>query len=500
MVRNDKAIKVNAGSKSRSKVKAQVFNAVIDIDTLKIDTIYDVVSNSVHIRAESLYNVVMSRLPNSNEVLTIIDPYDRMTGGKETVALVPMTFKQVMALRNHDKVIPHDVKERPQIYMLDFIVSDFYKFFSDMDPDEWTHRLDCLFLQGLDKDLRLTRIAMSHMLPIPQMFQKYNNHTMMFTNSKTGKSEFSRVMGKEPQESPTVPGLIGGGSLQERTIGLLQGSGFIYIDEINTYNTEIVTKLLNYLENGTAARAIHGSVLCSGSKTVVFCGNPKYPSELMLAMSFSAILRSIAGSDALERLGNRIGLFAYGNEYRMITRKKVNTVAEIQYNDQTRVIIQDVFTKYKDKWYGLLSIAQDWMNEDDDEYHDKMVDIGKRSRSIEIYSFLKGLACSTAKLRMSALKYVMLTQLPQFVTEPGKKFFKDNKGSLESAYLIYRNINLDSASRLQNMEQMANFDVFTEMLKTYPDIVEMDQRRMGLLFGVDKMTINRWLYRYNSEE
>ena len=494
--------KVNAETrpKLKPKIKTQVFNAVVDVETLKVDTIYDVVSNSIHIKADPLYNVVLSRLPNSNELLTIIDPYERMTSGRDTVSLKPMTFKQVNELKNRDKVTPHDTKEQPQVYMLDFIVSDFDKFFKDMDDDDWANRLDGLFLQGLDKDERLVKVAMSHMLPIPQMFQKYNNHTLMFTNSKTGKSEFSRIMGKEPQESPTVPGLVGGGPVNARATGLLQGSGFIYIDEINTYDTEIVTKLLNYLENGTAARAIHGAIMCTGSKTVVFCGNPRYPSPLMLAMSFAAILRSIAGSDALERLGNRIGLFVYGNDYTMITRKKVNTVAETERNSKTRVIIQDAFTRFKPKWYKLLEIAQVWLNKDDIKYKDDMQEMGKESHSIEIYAFLRGLACSSAKLRMSALKYVILVHLPQFVLDETDRFFEDNLEELEQAYLMYKNINLDSASKLQTAEHVVNYDTFAGIIRTYPDIIEMDQRRLGLLFGVSKMTVNRWLYKYNSEE
>jgi hypothetical protein len=467
-------------------------------DILGIKNIYKIKHNNNVANPELIYRMLQAKLPSSDLKFNIVDNYYYLKEGINSMSIQRMGVSKIRQVKEKEQWCED---EKPEIYDLVFTVDPDSYFKKGLD---WRKEIDFLFYQGLQKDPRLVQIAKSHFLPVPNkhnVFQPVNNHAMIFTNTGTGKSFFSTLMGREPVIHPTGPGLLGGGKFSERSVGKLSGGGFLWIDEINIEDTDTMKQMLNYLENGASHRAVHGGIECEGTTCVAFCGNPDGNSKFKLAHDFSAILRRIGGSEAPDRVGRRFGLIAYGLDYKPIKGTRVVAFAQQKRLAITRDVVRDVVYKYNKRLETIFYRFIDWMYKDDEEYTICISEKVDRMKEELLRGFANGMSMSVHRIKCGALKHTLLMNLDLVVKKKDLKFLKSPAfiSELNNCYEEMKCTNLESLETMTKLELVRTYESFRNECLKQVTLFSSDNTELASLYDVDESTIRRWKSQYKMD-
>lgn len=473
--------------KKKQRVSSPIQNPVVNLNVTEIHDVYVFDTNSA-VEQERSYRVLTCYPPNNNvKQFLIVDNLFLNNFGSVHFSMMPMKDDEAKALDNESEWRGEN---------------KVYKIINSIEPEvffkhaDWRKQLDMFLYQGIDKDDRIVDVCKSHLLP--QVFdeltyQPINNHTLMFTNSGTGKSFFSEIFGKPPEFNPTEAGLLGGGKASEKKIGSLDGVGFLYLDEINVSDTKVLKNLLTYLETGRVRRAIHGGSDCKGVVTTVMCGNPMFGDEILLPMSFSSIIRSIAGSDSPDRIGRRFGLLLFGLDYKEVDANRNYYLEHRDSIEGVRNVINAVIMTYRKKYNRIF----DWFIREDYEnnyvsYKLKVKNISKTIRNSIVSSFVEGFARGLPRLVCGAYKSCLLDNLDSFVLKSEDDVKALVKKEIDRYILRLIEINLDSIKKLCVSFPAVNQKFFFDCMDNYPALNERGDAFLAILFGVSNWTIRRW--------
>jgi len=148
------------------------------------------------------------------------------------------------------------------------------------------------YVESVNVDWRLKLVY--KILAVGSPYAWLSPHVLVSTRSGTGKSLMAMLVGAEVVASATMVGLIGGRDPQTKQIvpGLLhRRHGPVQIEQFEAMrDAELADKLLQYMRQGEAERAIAGAkIVCRGSAPIAFTANALKPEELssLLASMFN---------------------------------------------------------------------------------------------------------------------------------------------------------------------------------------------------------------------
>jgi len=148
------------------------------------------------------------------------------------------------------------------------------------------------YIESVNVDERLKLVYKA--LAVGSPFAWLSSHTLVSTRSGTGKSLMAMLVGAEVVANATMVGLIGGRDPQTRQIvpGLLhKRHSPVQVEQLEAMrDAELADKLLQYMRQGEAERAIAGArIVCRGSAPIAFTANALKPEELssLLATMFN---------------------------------------------------------------------------------------------------------------------------------------------------------------------------------------------------------------------
>ena len=371
------------------------------------ENVFGIHSNSRVESVKPLYRVCYCRLPNSKDVYTIVDKKFRLGRGFYETVLETPTKHQIESLPSYDKW--KDRQQGKLVFSIDSLnAREEFKELKEKG-ECWKDMVDKFVDDTKEgKSSVMVDVVKSLIIPIPRVlfdYQKYNNHAIILSRTKTGKSvSFQRIEGYSPKQDPSVAGMLGSVEKDNVTTiqGTLNGSGLAVYDEFPEWGDPIVNHLLNYLELGETTRDLVTPILCRGNRALVFLGNY----DTFTEDDFLKNVRGLATGKALDRVGSR---FAH------IVFQELKTV-EPQYSDYEfvvymRKLIQSTLNQYERRIVWIMKSAEKWFVERDSDYKSKIDDLACCLRGHRVKMFLEGCKVHTSRLKMGALKKAIVENL-----------------------------------------------------------------------------------------
>jgi hypothetical protein len=439
---------------------------------------------------KSLYKVVFSHLSgNTNMRYTLVDKYrlvDRP--GEQTLAIREMPVGQIEKLKGFKEWYTPDMR----VYFCDFSV-DVNKFFRKVNEiSSWKELLNLWVTENCKKDERLVTAFKSVVIPLtgkPEAVQPLNNHQFWLTNTGTGKTTFSLLLGGNPNLDYTEAGLFGGNidEYRKQQVGLLNGSGVEVIDEANTLDSPIMIKLLNYMEQGVVQRNLKIPIVCRGTKTIIMTSNPRSND---LLESFLSFMKIVCTAEHPKRLGRRIGLFLIGNDYKMVDDRNAITAFR---GLVSRIIKYSVVKNEQNKINRILAYFKKWVFSHDDDTAELLKAIASKIPNESVREFVEGTTYSLRKLKASSIRLLMLEYLDKIVLQRGYrdvcKLIDEEK---EDVYKMLVSINIDSLKKISYAFEHVKPtpDGMKILMKKFPTL---SLRELAKILGVHHTTVYNWL-------
>jgi len=485
----------------KKRVRLIIDNKKTDAEENKVK-----VTNEIDVKLRS--PVFYCHSPNTSLKFVIIDDINYITediGDTIEITIEDATHDEIKLLKT-----ARDSSDTRYCKVVNSVDETFIASVED-NESLFKYWSDIFVLQGYAKDVRLVTalkpliISMVYKEKSFDVFrvdeiQSKNNHTFLFTNSDTGKTAFCKnVLGLTPFIDPTIAGLLGGRDGGKFISGDLSGGGVLFLDEINVSDVKIFSKILTYMEQGDVKRAITGSSSCQGIKTIVFSGNPKYKEELLNNLSFLDILQRIAGVESPERVGRRLGVICFGNDYARVSSMQVKPYFEdisnirLFYKELIRANIGKIFM-LKDMYFEFYFEKSDF-----DTYVSGMKEFATKIRSLKnenVALFVEGFVGE------GALKRTVSAGLNNFIydnlfrmtkikedDESIEKFIEENMDAIKDCIREVLSVNYDSVQNISNI-RIPDRNEGLAILSTHSDLLkDVSTYALSFLLGVDKEEI-----------
>lgn len=412
--------------------------------------------------------------------------------------VMPSELKRIPNVDSWHKTSTFVYKVEPSVNLLDFF-----------RRHNWKDFLRLWITENLDKDPRLLDSFMTNILPlIPENWENdseisklqfFNNHMFWITSTKSGKSEFAKIMGITPSSDWSIAGLFGGtvsnGKTSERVFGTLEGYGMHMFDEcmyMKSYDDKnILSSILGYMQQGTAMRELKMVTKCKGTKSLIFSSNPTTGKDM--TTSFCKFLSSLAGEDYPDKIGSRIGSFILGETKQLMPIGAISSFRGVGYRIIDQVLRKFYFTRI----YPLLKTNMEWACETK-EYRNAYLRFSDASANEMIQDFIKGCSLSIPKLKMGAIRLLILQNLGDIVIGFNRsKFQKDIiQKNREQAFLQLISANMQSLALLSHANDSLGPEK-NSCIKLREKFPKMSVRDIGSVIGVSKSTAARWLKEEN---
>lgn len=343
---------------------------------------------------------------------------------------------------------------------------------------------DYLF-EGLPKDplIELTYksdlIEPNPSLIRPALFQPFNSHELVFTNSKTSKTSTAKKTGIQV-DSARPANLLGFGTANEKVEGSLnKQTKQLTLDEIEEEESdEIFASLNTYLEQGeTEVRKGKAKVNVEGYAGIRWQGNPKPSKEheqtidtdyfdeedalKYLYQNFSDCLGIISRNN--EAFGGRIAHVMFRSDLMQIKNKKDDKddkkektetkdalgVLPLKTLQKNHAVVTAVLRKARDN-YTKLYFDEDvltWLNQGfNKSYDDAIKQIANKIKLLNLREFIEGHRDLAGRhARGKALKLACVDMAPQLM-----------KGTLDKEELKELANEYQQQIEQQNLESFAN--------------------------------------------
>jgi len=200
-----------------------------------------------------------------------------------------------------------------------------------MTKEQWDEFIESVISPDAEKDHRLKLIFKTHLLR--GIMQRYNPHSLLITNSGTGKTTYYDIVGLTIDKA-SKNRLIGFADAQNARPGVIDNLNVVLcIEQIESQTApDILAFLLSFMESGKARSETGGyGITVRGECPIVITANPTGYS-LDRIDTFRALIDHLTGN--LMALGRRFGIIVYGNDYQKVTIKKPFSSVEWQKNVQ----------------------------------------------------------------------------------------------------------------------------------------------------------------------
>jgi len=482
-------IRVKPSSKKLERLVRKVkSHATMILNITDLVDVYKIEGSGNVLSSGPLYRVAFSNIPNAQDVFTILDKGFNMDRGVNEITVKKVPTSAISKLRKYDTW--KDQKVGEMVKRIDPFDSKFiFEQLFNLGLD-WSDCVNYLIDDTGKKDERIKNVFKAQYMPLPMepgVWQQFNNHSIILSNSGVGKTVSSqRLTGQPTVTTPTIPGLIGSEASSPdggigTTKGLLSGTGLISIDEFPEADNPIVNDLLNYIDQGLVIRGIRTPVRCEGVKCIQFLGNSDYK------YSGASLLKNIiclSTGKTLSRVGRRFAHVLYGNDFRVVTPQ----VSDMKVVAKIRNMITSITNQHSRTIHSLFKKSIRWIQTPDKEYKDIMLEMSQLSKEVKIQEFMRGLSMSAPRIKLGAVKWAMLDNLDK-ITFSRK---------LGGAKTIHKNIILPEA--LINYEKLKGYNfisfgfveegqkgVFKEMYSEGADI-----EYIAFLLNKSTSTLYRW--------
>jgi len=428
----------------------------------KTITIYDEKRNSTNIMQEKLFDVARCHLPNNYaSAYLVIDRYGLIESqGKNMLSIREVTPKnRKMIIEKASSLGWLKPKEDVSVVRLHEaqLPVDPAAFF-ERYGDRWREILQMFCDEGLEKDIRLVDAFKGSLIPLPihecRVWQPYNNHVIMCTNSGVGKSTFYEgLLGKNINADLSVAGLIGSRSKDGQELkGELYGSGMYLIDEISNltkqdYSSSILDSLLNYMESGTAGRGVKYGVELKGTCSLFFANNPKPNQDMLDSMVY--FFRILQEEKDTERLARRFCMLLVGSDFTRIDKTSSgNTCLR---GVMPRLIQTCVLKYWNNKLKPILKSAlhdSDLVLEKDKDVKNTILAKADTCPNESVKMYIRGMSRSLKRIRFSAHRIAVLENFPLQYRHGYKALKKAVDEEVETVYKRLIDHNLRSIDNL----------------------------------------------------
>jgi len=213
-------------------------------------------------------------------------------------------------------------------------------------------------------------------------FSKYNDHEILETNTKTGKTtQYEKASPELKFDSGTASGLVGFSTADITNEGSIN-SQFkkVILDDFAqaNYQKEILDNMPTLLENGrmliTKGKQ-KNLTKCSSAFSLTTNPNPK-ATEKELMLEFSKILRRL--TETPQRIGSRFALTLFGNDFKPVQSKEKIEFSKKDIN-VNNLIAKQIF-------FGISNFAGElleneeiivWLEKENSEYKKLITEILK---------------------------------------------------------------------------------------------------------------------------
>lgn len=184
---------------------------------------------------------------------------------------------------------------------------------------------------------------------------KYNNHNLIITNTKTGKSTQLEKQTKLKYDSATANRLLGYSTGERSFEGDIQGQyKQIVLDDFSSanYQKEILDSLPSILENGKSLIGKGKKRIlteCSSQFTLTTNSN-KAIEEKELVLEFVKIINRL--SETPQRIGSRFACVLFGNDFEEAQTKEFNlSKKELEIN---KFLVEQIFEELSEFFIKVL--------------------------------------------------------------------------------------------------------------------------------------------------
>jgi len=445
--------------------------------------------------ARPLHSELFCILPKSENELVAIDPMFRIDRGTSLLTLKRITQNPSTLKRRLTKISSR--LEQSSGYVHE--VTDAYcmkKVFQFMKDNNIAWRRVIRFLLDTtstqDKDERIVDLAISSLYPLPLkeyfLWQKFNNHAIVLTNSGVAKSTTYEQAGFNPSCDYSIPGMIGSVIEGKATVGSLAGTGAFVLDEFTKpelrEHGELITYLLNLLESGFTKRTLQQNVDCISTKQVLFFGNCR--TNKPDGYSFMNELVRIATEHTPERVGRRFAHIYYGSDFTKVPAQ-VSTFDDKVLLIAIRLMINSAVNQSEPKTQRILHAAQHWLSEPDNEYEHEVLSLLKYIEITALKEFLMGCSRNAIRLRMAGLKWSIISNLDIIVMEESlAKVYSKVMEDANAAYIRFKSYNMKSYQFMINLKRK-------KFVELYPTIAQgVTLKEIADRIEVPVTTCHRW--------
>ncbi|MBY6287390.1 hypothetical protein GLT90_02160 [Nanohaloarchaea archaeon H12] len=250
----------------------------------------------------------------------------------------------------------------------------------------------------------------------PKFVQDSNAHTLMLTNSGTGKTSRARhIAGDTPSEQSTDAGLLGFADNDTRTYGKLhQRDKPTFIEELQEKKDNVINNLLGYQESGEVEIDKGCRVECTGVSSIVFQGNPKLDNDEglddatqreILMDELRNVLNTITTNT--EAQSRRLGLTLFGKNFKTIE----GAPPQPKVRQTITQILQSLADNFKDEFTRLVRNKQvhRWLHKEHSDHYINLIDeLQSTGLPKEIEDFLEGQKINHTHARGVALRLAWL--------------------------------------------------------------------------------------------
>jgi len=347
------------------------------------------------------------------------------------------------------------------------------KTVSKMTKEQWNEFVESTISPNAEKDHRLKLIFKAHLLR--GRMQRYNPHSLLITNSSTGKTTYYDMVGLTIDKA-SKNRLIGFADAQNARPGVIDNLNIVLcIEQIESQTApDILAFLLSFMESGKARSETGGyGIVVKGECPIVITANPTGYS-LDRIDTFRALIDHLTGN--LMALGRRFGIIIYGNDYQKVMIKKATSSIEWQKNVQKFRSIEEYILPPIIQLFKEDKISK-WLELPLPEYEEQGKRLIKEVKDEGVKEFLTThFEFAYPHIRGAALNCAIIEFIPRLVkikatSEEDNLLITELLTTAEKYLEEITTINLESIANMSSAEQDVNELIFAQLPKYIQELI-----------------------------
>lgn len=438
-----------------------------------------------------LYRVLEATYPGAKREYTIVTKdWDLKTGICNDVCFKRISESKAKRMHNSASWCKGGAGSVYYITTPKVKTREFVKLFKNQSKLTWKEVVD-YWIDGTGQmDPRLLDVVKSSVIWMPlteySLWQPYNAHSYIITNTHTGKTiSYRRAVGSIGVTDYSTPGIIGGMNKDGIvSVGKLAGTGLLAFEEIkklaSIVHRAITSDLMTYMTNGEINRTLVEKINTIGCKTLLFFTNLDLHWDLN---GLYKLLILLNGEGQLDAIGSRLGFVLYGNDFSVITSNESDPI-----HNKIRFIVNELQKEKHSKIQKIFHSFKHWLDAEDVEYNTFWDDAKTFVMEPGLKLFLNGFKLSFQRIKMAALRKNILENLLDLYELSILDFIEKIK---QDVYLDYEKFKMYNYRSFEFLFTNKKAQVF-EMLKKGHNYSSLCMTGLRISLPM----FNRWEYEY----